>query len=125
MINHTLFSYLLVSSIAQLNKILQKRSFSYLFKFKCALITLLSFVFRSTTSSPQITKSNLGSSLAQLLCADNNSGQRSNRLAPVKCNDHGGGLVDPSEALGQVLTKDHSKYFLSLCFNIHSNIVSI
>ncbi|KAJ9599244.1 hypothetical protein L9F63_010246 [Diploptera punctata] len=61
----------------------------------------------STNSNPPITKTNLGSSLAQLLCADTNSGQRPNRLVPIKCNDHGGGLVDPSEALGQVLTKDH------------------
>ncbi|PSN42115.1 hypothetical protein C0J52_02961 [Blattella germanica] len=61
----------------------------------------------SMSESQSTVKTNLNSSLAKLLCAENNSGL-CNRPLPIKCNDHGGGLVDPSEALGQVLTKDHS-----------------
>ncbi|XP_069679855.1 hypoxia-inducible factor 1-alpha-like isoform X2 [Periplaneta americana] len=59
-----------------------------------------------TASTTSVTKTTIESNLAQLLCADNTV-QRSSRPPPVKCNDHGGGLVDPSEVLGQVLTKEH------------------
>ncbi|XP_023722628.1 protein similar isoform X5 [Cryptotermes secundus] len=55
-----------------------------------------------TTPTAAVTKTNLGSSLAQLLCADS-PGQRSSRPLPMKCNDHGGGLMDPSDVLGQVI----------------------
>ncbi|XP_021930800.1 endothelial PAS domain-containing protein 1-like isoform X2 [Zootermopsis nevadensis] len=58
------------------------------------------------TPNVPVTKTNLSSSLAQLLCADNNA-QNSSRLLPIKSNDHGGGLVDPSDVFGQVVTKNH------------------
>lgn len=63
---------------------------------------------RCTTPTAAVTKTNLGSSLAQLLCADSR-GQGSSRPLPMKCNDHGGGLMDPSDVLGQVVIREHSK----------------
>ena len=68
--------------------------------------------FRYIPPPVTATKTSLSSSLAQLLCADNTS-QTSSRPLPAKCTDHGGGLVDPSDVLGHVLTKDHSELHVS------------
>jgi hypothetical protein len=68
----------------------------------------ISICFRYIPPTLAAAKTNLSSSLAQLLCAGNTS-QPSSRPLPVKCADHGGGLVDPSDVLGHVLTKDHSE----------------
>jgi hypothetical protein len=68
----------------------------------------ISICFRHIPPTLAAAKTNLSSSLAQLLCADNTS-QPSSRPLPIKCADHGGGLVDPRDVLGHVLTKDHSE----------------
>jgi hypothetical protein len=75
-----------------------------------------SFVCRYTTQTAAVTKTNLGSSLARLLCADS-AGQRSTRPLPMKCNDHRGGLLDASDVLGQVVIKEHSESCASFPFS--------
>lgn len=72
----------------------------------------ISICFRYLPPTLAATKPSLSSSLAQLLCADNTS-QPFSRPLPPKCTDHGGGLVDPSDVFGPVLTKDHSELHAS------------
>ncbi|XP_063231140.1 hypoxia-inducible factor 1-alpha isoform X2 [Bacillus rossius redtenbacheri] len=50
-------------------------------------------------------KPNLNSSLAQLLQKDSPVPCASHGHTAAKCNDHGGGLVNPAEVLGQIFTK--------------------